>query len=108
MNRLLRHRRSISTPSMQAVAIARLRLRVIADDCAESARRPSPLRNEGENRSHSQYSAWRTMRIDSHQHVFWHWRNDADLIADMDAHGIDLAWLLTWEVTPAEMQPQWI
>jgi predicted TIM-barrel fold metal-dependent hydrolase len=46
--------------------------------------------------------------IDSHQHVFWHWRNDADLIADMDAHGIDVAWLLTWEVTPAEEQRQWV
>ena len=48
------------------------------------------------------------MIIDSHQHVFWHWRNDADLIADMDAHGIDVAWLLTWEITPAEEQPQWV
>jgi predicted TIM-barrel fold metal-dependent hydrolase len=48
------------------------------------------------------------MIIDSHQHVFWHWRNDADLVADMDAHGIDLAWLLTWEITPAEMEPQWL
>ena len=47
------------------------------------------------------------MIIDSHQHVFWHYRNDADLIADMDAHGIDLAWLLTWEITPAEEEPQW-
>jgi predicted TIM-barrel fold metal-dependent hydrolase len=48
------------------------------------------------------------MIIDSHQHVFWHWRNDADLLADMDVHGIDLAWLLTWEITPAEMEPQWL
>src|SRR5687768_763615 len=47
------------------------------------------------------------MIIDSHQHVFWHWRNDADLIADMDSCGIDRAWLLTWEITPAEEQPQW-
>ncbi len=47
------------------------------------------------------------MIIDSHQHVFWHWRNDADLIADMDAHGIDLAWLLTWEISPAEWDPNW-
>lgn len=47
------------------------------------------------------------MIIDSHQHVFWHYRNDADLVADMDAHGIDLAWLLTWEITPAEWEPQW-
>lgn len=48
------------------------------------------------------------MLIDTHQHVFWHWRNDADLIADLDAHGIDLAWLLTWEITPAEWDPNWI
>ena len=48
------------------------------------------------------------MIIDSHQHVFWHFRNDADLIADMDAHGIDLAWLLTWSITPAEEEPQWL
>lgn len=38
------------------------------------------------------------MIIDSHQHVFWHGRNDAGLVADMDQHGIDLAWLLTWEI----------
>jgi predicted TIM-barrel fold metal-dependent hydrolase len=48
------------------------------------------------------------MIIDSHQHVFWHWRNDADLVADMDAHGIDVAWLLTWEITPAEEDPNWV
>jgi predicted TIM-barrel fold metal-dependent hydrolase len=47
------------------------------------------------------------MLIDSHQHVFWHYRNDADLIADMDAQGIDLAWLLTWEITPAEEDRNW-
>src|SRR3954453_21417825 len=47
------------------------------------------------------------MIIDSHQHVFWHYRNDADLIADMDGNGIDVAWLLTWEITPAEEEPQW-
>lgn len=38
------------------------------------------------------------MLIDSHQHVFWHGRDDKGLVADMDAHGIDLAWLLTWEI----------
>jgi len=47
------------------------------------------------------------MIIDSHQHVFWHHRNDADLVADMDAHGIDVAWLLTWEISPAEWEPNW-
>jgi predicted TIM-barrel fold metal-dependent hydrolase len=40
--------------------------------------------------------------IDTHQHVFWHGRNDADLVADMDAHGIRQAWLLSWEVLPHE------
>jgi predicted TIM-barrel fold metal-dependent hydrolase len=38
------------------------------------------------------------MIIDSHQHVFWHGRDDAGLIADMDENGIGLAWLLTWEI----------
>jgi predicted TIM-barrel fold metal-dependent hydrolase len=40
------------------------------------------------------------MIVDSHQHVFWHGRDDAGLVADMDAHGIALAWLLTWEIPP--------
>jgi predicted TIM-barrel fold metal-dependent hydrolase len=47
------------------------------------------------------------MIIDSHQHVFWHYRNDADLIADMDAQGVDVAWLLTWEISAAEEDPNW-
>jgi predicted TIM-barrel fold metal-dependent hydrolase len=38
------------------------------------------------------------MIIDSHQHVFWHGKDDAGLIADMDVLGIALAWLLTWEI----------
>ncbi len=42
------------------------------------------------------------MLIDSHQHVFWHYRDDAGLIADMDENGVDLAWLLTWELSPLE------
>jgi predicted TIM-barrel fold metal-dependent hydrolase len=42
------------------------------------------------------------MIIDSHQHVFWHGRDDKGLIADMDEHGIDQAWLLTWEIMPDE------
>jgi len=40
--------------------------------------------------------------IDSHQHVFWHGRDDAGLIADMDEQGILAAWLLSWEVLPHE------
>lgn len=47
------------------------------------------------------------MIIDSHQHVCWHGRDEAALVADMDAHGIDRAWLLTWEVPPAEDEPPW-
>ena len=42
------------------------------------------------------------MIIDAHQHVFWHGKNDDDLVADMDEHGIDQAWLLTWEIPPEE------
>jgi predicted TIM-barrel fold metal-dependent hydrolase len=40
--------------------------------------------------------------IDSHQHVFWHGRDDKGLLADMDEHGIEKAWLLTWEETPEQ------
>lgn len=42
------------------------------------------------------------MIVDCHQHVFWRGCGDADLVADMDAAGIDVAWLLTWEIPPAE------
>lgn len=42
------------------------------------------------------------MIVDAHQHAFWHRRDDAGLIADLDEHGIDKAWLLTWEVPPVE------
>jgi predicted TIM-barrel fold metal-dependent hydrolase len=45
------------------------------------------------------------MRIDSHQHVYWHGRDAAGLVADMDAHRIDRAWLLSWEVLPHEDEP---
>lgn len=38
------------------------------------------------------------MRIDTHQHAFWHGRDDRGLIADMDQHEIGQAWLLTWEI----------
>lgn len=43
--------------------------------------------------------------IDTHQHVFWHGRDDAGLVADMDAQGIGLAWLLSWEIAPEEDNP---
>ena len=42
------------------------------------------------------------MIIDSHQHVFWHGRDDRGLVADMDEHGIEKAWLLSWEISPFE------
>ncbi len=40
--------------------------------------------------------------IDAHQHVFWHGRDDADLVADLDENGIDKALLLTWCIGPRE------
>jgi predicted TIM-barrel fold metal-dependent hydrolase len=40
------------------------------------------------------------MIVDSHQHVFWHGKDDAGLVADMDDNGIGRAWLLTWEIPP--------
>ncbi len=43
--------------------------------------------------------------IDSHQHAFWWGRDDAGLVRDMDEHGIDLAWLLTWEIPPHSAHP---
>lgn len=42
------------------------------------------------------------MIIDAHQHVCWHRKNAADLVADLDAQGIDKAWLLTWEIPTTE------
>ena len=40
--------------------------------------------------------------IDAHQHVFWHGRDDKGLLADMDEHGIEKAWLLGWEESAEE------
>lgn len=45
------------------------------------------------------------MIIDSHQHVFWHGRDDAGLVQDMDEHGINVAWLLTWELPAGQDDP---
>ena len=47
------------------------------------------------------------MIIDSHQHVFWHDRDDKGLVADMDEQGIDVAWLLTWEIPAREDNPSY-
>lgn len=45
--------------------------------------------------------------VDTHQHVWWHFRDDRGLIADMDDHGIAYAWLLTWEIPPFEDHPNY-
>jgi len=45
--------------------------------------------------------------IDSHQHVCWHGRDARGLVADLDAHGISRAWLLTWLVGPREEHPEY-
>lgn len=42
------------------------------------------------------------MIIDAHQHVYWHGKDVHGLIADMDENGIDKAWLLNWDIAPAE------
>lgn len=57
---------------------------------------------KGRNESTKDAKKFNVMIIDSHQHVFWHGRDDAGLVADMDAHGISLAWLLSWEILPFE------
>lgn len=45
--------------------------------------------------------------IDTHQHAFWHGRDDHGLVADMDEHGIEYAWLLTWNSAPFEDSPSY-
>ncbi|HYF51173.1 MAG TPA: amidohydrolase family protein [Planctomycetota bacterium] len=42
------------------------------------------------------------MIIDSHQHTNWHGKNCHAVVADMDRAGIDVSWLLTWEVPEHE------
>jgi predicted TIM-barrel fold metal-dependent hydrolase len=46
------------------------------------------------------------MIVDAHQHVYWHRRDAAGLIRDMDEHGIDTAWIMTWEIPPDQDTPQ--
>ena len=48
-----------------------------------------------------------TKLVDSHQHVRWHQRDEHGLIADMDAHGIDYAWLLTWQLSHTDQAPEY-
>lgn len=45
--------------------------------------------------------------VDTHQHVFWHGRDDQGLVNDMNAHGIEYAWLLTWEIATWEDQAEY-
>lgn len=47
------------------------------------------------------------MIIDSHQHVFWHGKDDRGLVEDMDIHGIQQAWLLTWEIPVQDFQTKY-
>ena len=47
-----------------------------------------------------------TRIVDSHQHVRWHQRDEHGLVADLDAHGIGYAWLLTWQLGPVEQSPE--
>jgi predicted TIM-barrel fold metal-dependent hydrolase len=48
-----------------------------------------------------------TKLVDSHQHVRWHQRNEHGLIADMDAHAIAYAWLLSWLIGRDEQAPEY-
>jgi len=38
------------------------------------------------------------MVIDAHMHVYWYGYDPEKLVENMDEHGIDVAWLLSWEV----------
>jgi len=49
-----------------------------------------------------------TRIIDVHQHVFWGGRDDAALVADMDACGIDKAVLLNWDMTSLELTDAYV
>ena len=42
------------------------------------------------------------MIIDAHNHIYYHDLNAAGVIAEMDAFGYDVAWLLTWYLPPGE------
>jgi len=41
-------------------------------------------------------------RVDSHQHVNWHYRDMAGSIQDLDEQDIDYCWLLTWYTDPGD------
>ena len=43
--------------------------------------------------------------VDAHNHAAWLGVGIADHVANMDAHGIAVTWLLTWEAPEAEIPP---
>lgn len=45
------------------------------------------------------------MIIDCHQHPNWHGKNSDAIVENMDRAGIDVSWLLTWEVPESECHP---
>ena len=45
------------------------------------------------------------MIVDTHQHVYYHSLSPENLLAEKDAFGIGLTWLLTWYLPPAEHVP---
>jgi hypothetical protein len=40
--------------------------------------------------------------VDCHNHVNWYGHDADAMVRDMDRHGIDLTWVLTWEAPPRE------
>jgi predicted TIM-barrel fold metal-dependent hydrolase len=48
------------------------------------------------------------MIIDAHNHPDWHGHDLRRFLANMDAQGIDVTWLLSWECPPDEYDPQYI
>jgi predicted TIM-barrel fold metal-dependent hydrolase len=45
------------------------------------------------------------MLIDAHNHPNWHGYDSGRILQNMDEHGIDQMWLLTWEVPENEYDP---
>ncbi len=45
------------------------------------------------------------MIIDAHNHPDWHGHDLAKFLANMDANGIDVTWLLSWEAPRRRGRP---
>ena len=43
--------------------------------------------------------------IDAHNHPNWHGHNAKKIVENMDQHGIQKTWLLSWEVPEHEISP---